>query len=80
MYILDLYCPKLKIAIEVDGGQHAEKESQEYDEIRSKYLKMQDIEVIRFWNNEVIQNMEGVLLKISEKVIPPDFSLKEEEG
>ena len=80
MYILDFYCPKLKVAIELDGGQHAEKESHEHDELRSKYLKMQGIEIIRFWNNEVVQNMEGVLLKISEKLITHGFPLKGGEG
>lgn len=79
MYILGFYCPTLKIAIELDGGQHAEKESHEYDELRSNYLKMQGIAVIRFWNNEVIQNMEGVLLKISERVTPPNLPFKKGE-
>lgn len=66
-YILDFYSPTLKLAIEFDGGQHAEKENQEYDEIRSNYLRAQGIEVMRFWNNDVMQNVEGILYKIAEK-------------
>lgn len=69
-YVLDFYSPAIKIAIELDGGQHAEKENQEYDEIRSNYLRAQGIEVMRFWNNDVMLNMEGVLYKITEKSNP----------
>lgn len=66
-YILDFYSPKQKLAIELDGGQHAEQDNREYDEIRSEYLRSQGVEVMRFWNNEVIENMEGVLHKIAER-------------
>lgn len=66
-YILDFYSPKLKLAIELDGGQHAEHDNREYDEIRSEYLRSQGVDVMRFWNNEVIENMEGVLQRIVEK-------------
>ncbi|MCL5774117.1 MAG: endonuclease domain-containing protein [Firmicutes bacterium] len=73
-YILDFYSPKLKLAIELDGGQHTEIENQEYDEIRSNYLKKQGIYVLRFWNIDIIQNIEGVLQKISE-ITPPNLPL-----
>ncbi len=66
-YILDFYSPKRKLAIELDGGQHAEHDNREYDEVRSEYLRSQGVEVLRFWNNEVIENMEGVLQKIAER-------------
>ncbi|KKU73646.1 MAG: hypothetical protein UX98_C0005G0022 [Parcubacteria group bacterium GW2011_GWA2_47_26] len=62
-YILDFYCPAQKLAIEIDGGQHAEAVQQQSDEHRSKYLAMQEIRVLRFWNNEVLQNLEGVWTK-----------------
>ncbi len=55
-YILDFYSPKLKLAIELDGGQHAEQDSMEYDEVRSEYLRSQGVDVMRFWNNEVIDS------------------------
>ncbi|PIQ93733.1 MAG: DNA-cytosine methyltransferase [Nitrospirae bacterium CG_4_10_14_0_8_um_filter_41_23] len=74
-YVLDFYSPTLRLVIELDGGQHSEQEQQEYDENRSEYLKLHDMEVIRFWNNEVMQNMEGVLVRIAEKVTPPDLLL-----
>ena len=68
MYIVDFYCPKLRLAIEVDGSQHAEKEKHEYDKERTVYLKHLDITVLRFWNNDVLNNIDEVLLSISEKV------------
>ena len=42
-YIVDFYCPKLKLAIELDGGQHAEEGNKEYDKIRTDYLKSMGI-------------------------------------
>lgn len=69
-YILDFYCPNLKLAIELDGGQHAEDERREYDKHRSEYLKTHGIEVMRFWNNEVLSNMDGVLIRIAERITP----------
>jgi very-short-patch-repair endonuclease len=69
-YVLDFYSPTIKLAVELDGGQHAEKDAQEYDKVRSDYLRAQGIEVMRFWNNDVIQNVEGVLYKIAERATP----------
>jgi very-short-patch-repair endonuclease len=50
-YILDFYCPSMRLAVELDGGQHNQSESKEYDAVRSEYLKAQGIEVIRFRNH-----------------------------
>src|SRR3990172_11285280 len=69
-YVLDFYSPTIKLAVELDGGQHAEKDAQEYDKVRSDYLRAQGIEVMRFWNNDVMQNMDGVLYTIAEKSNP----------
>ncbi len=60
-YILDFYCPEVKIAIELDGGQHGEEENKEYDDIRTNFLSTEKITVLRFWNNDVMNNIEGVL-------------------
>jgi very-short-patch-repair endonuclease len=59
-YILDFYCSKLRLAIELDGGQHAEDQKFLYDKQRTKYLQQKNIKVIRFWNNEVMYNLNGV--------------------
>ena len=78
-YILDFYCPKLRLAIEVDGGQHNEDLQKEYDKERTAYLSGNNIKEIRFWNNEVIENLEGVYQKILEhcSITPPaDSSTK----
>jgi very-short-patch-repair endonuclease len=74
-YILDFYCPKLKLAIELDGGQHLQDDNREYDAGRSVYLKSQGIDVMRFWNHEALSDTEAVLTQIAEKIhnhtIPP---------
>ena len=64
-YILDFYSPQFRLAIELDGGQHAE-EQREYDIQRTQFLESLGISVQRFWNSDVLKNIEGVLLKISE--------------
>jgi very-short-patch-repair endonuclease len=70
-YILDFYCPKVKLAVELDGGQHNQSKNREYDTSRSEYLKAHGIEVIRFWDNEVLLDVQGVLNKLFLKVTPP---------
>jgi very-short-patch-repair endonuclease len=59
-YIVDFYCPTIRLAIELDGGQHNEPRHQANDERRSQVLKTNGITVIRFWNNDVVENVEGV--------------------
>jgi very-short-patch-repair endonuclease len=56
-FILDFACVNHRLAVEVDGGQHNESEA---DERRTAWLESQDWRVIRFWNNEVLSNLEGV--------------------
>ncbi len=63
-FILDFYCHERKLAIELDGGQHNEQEQKEYDEARTEWLKEQGVEVLRFWNNEVLKMTEAVVEKI----------------
>jgi very-short-patch-repair endonuclease len=60
-YILDFYCPEIRLAIEVDGSQHIESE---YDEKRTDYLRQENVFVLRFWNNDVLSNLDGVYTKI----------------
>jgi len=72
-FILDFYCPQIRLAIEVDGGQHNEESSKEYDAQRSVYLKQKSIKIIRIWNNDVMKNIDGVydfLLKIVRELYP----------
>ena len=63
-YVVDFCAPRRKLIIELDGSQHLEQE--EYDEERTNYFRSQGYQVIRFWNNEVTNNMENVLLAITQ--------------
>ena len=60
-YILDFYCPAIRFAIEVDGGQHNFAEARKRDQERTKWLEKKGIRLIRFWNNDVMGNVDGVL-------------------
>ncbi|KQC09977.1 MAG: hypothetical protein APR62_02270 [Smithella sp. SDB] len=68
-YIVDFVCFEKRIIVEVDGGQHAMQK--EDDIIRDKYLRQQGFQVLRFWNNEVLQNINGVLEVIRESCLSP---------
>ncbi len=63
-YILDFYCPRLKLGIEVDGEIHKLPDQRAYDEQRSTDLARYGIRIIRFWNAEVMEDMESVLEKL----------------
>lgn len=62
-YIADFACLEVRLIVEVDGGQHSESET---DQRRTSYLQAQGFRVLRFWNNDVLGNREGVLRTISE--------------
>src|SRR5690348_3964464 len=68
-YILDFYCPKLRLAIEIDGGQHSEKLRKQYDAERTNYLVGNNITEIRFWNSDVVENLQGVYQKILQIIL-----------
>ena len=63
-YIVDFCCPDKQLIIELDGSQHAQQ--QQADKKRTAALKRQGYQVLRFWNNEVIENPDGVLARIAE--------------
>jgi very-short-patch-repair endonuclease len=68
-----------RLVIEVDGGQHADVT--DYDERRTEFLNREGSRVLRFWNNEVLQNREGVCERILEVLSEPHPSpLVGEEG
>ena len=75
VYIADFYCPKAKMVIELDGGQHYSNEGIEYDKTRDEYMSGLGLRVLRFTNTEVLGNIEGVIVKIMEKIpLNPPFS------
>ena len=63
-YIVDFYCPKSKLFIEVDGGQHYSFEGEEKDEKRDDYIRKAGIAVLRFSDREVLGRIDAVLEKI----------------
>jgi very-short-patch-repair endonuclease len=65
-FILDFYCPQLRLALEIDGDSHYNAYSAQYDEERTKKLEDLNISVLRFPNAEIMQNIEGVLEAISK--------------
>ncbi len=62
-YIADIACRRAKLVIEVDGGQHAESEA---DIDRTREIEAHGYHVIRFWNNDVLSNTDGMLTVIAQ--------------
>ena len=80
-YIVDFFCSSKQLVIELDGGQHAEQV--EYDTKRTAFLESKGYRVMRFWNNDVLQNIEGVygaIVKALEDTPPPRPSPSRGEG
>ena len=67
-YVVDFACIEKKLIIELDGGQHAE--ALEYDNERDAWLHSQGYTVLRFWNNELLNETESVLERIRLALSP----------
>ncbi len=67
-YVLDFACEELKLGIELDGGQHADAAAEAYDKRRSERLLQLGWKILRFWNNDVNDNIEGVLQVITASI------------
>ncbi|MGB3207663.1 MAG: endonuclease domain-containing protein [Crinalium sp.] len=65
-FIVDFYCAALKLVIEIDGDSHFTTEAKEYDEARTKVLEGYGLKVIRFTNDDVLNNLEGVCQQIEK--------------
>jgi len=79
-YIADFVCHARRLVIEVDGGQHS---GSERDARRDEWMAREGYRVLRFWNNEVLGNLEGVLDRIGREVAaapPPQPSPTRGEG
>ncbi len=72
-YILDFYCPKLRLVIELDGAHHANTKTKNSDQERTLNLESLNIHVLRFWNHEVLSNLTEILKTIAQyaKEVPP---------
>jgi very-short-patch-repair endonuclease len=64
-YVVDILCLEARLTVELDGGQHADEHC-----ARQQWLESQGYRVLRFWNNEVIENLPGVLVVIAEALTP----------
>ncbi len=65
-YIVDFYCPKTKLAVELDGEIHSTNEAREYDRKRSEFLHDHGITTVRFRNEEVFNDVDSVLQTIAK--------------
>ena len=74
IYIVDFICREKKLIIEIDGGQHNEPKNLEYDKQRSLYLESKGYRIIRFWNNEIDNNLTGVYQQLQK-----EFDIKEKQ-
>ncbi len=68
-YIVDFFCPRAKLVIEVDGSHHLVGETIEYDSIRDEYLSSFGLRVLRFTNTDVLTNIKGVVERIEEEIV-----------
>ena len=67
-YIVDFYCPKAKLVIELDGGQHFTEEGLKKDAVRDIWINSQGFTVLRFSDEEVLSDLDGVIEKIYENM------------
>ena len=71
-FVVDFCAPRKKLIIEVDGGQHLEQE--EYDTERTRFLESLGYTVLRFWNNDIMTDIEGVIRVILDTLDGGDIS------
>src|SRR3970040_1313227 len=65
-YIVDFVCLQKRLIIELDGGQHAQQS--DYDRERDGWLRDQEFDVLRFWNNDILRNIDGVMEMIAQSL------------
>jgi len=65
-YVLDFYCPRERLAVELDGAAHDHEQAAARDEARTRYIESLGIKVMRFENRDVMENLEGVLQAIKD--------------
>ena len=68
-YIVDFVSLENRLIVELDGGQHNELEGQESDKERTEWLEKKGYRVLRFWNNDVLTNIEGVYNTIRQALV-----------
>ena len=83
-YVVDFACMPAKLVIEVDGSQHGFNENIDKDERRTRWLSAEGYRVLRFWNNDIIDNLDGVLETLQSELekwpLTPPSPRKRGEG
>ncbi len=70
-YVVDFVCFEKKLIVEIDGGGHF---ASKRDKIRDKWFQQQGYRVLRFWNNDVLRNTNGVIQVIVKEISPSPYS------
>jgi very-short-patch-repair endonuclease len=70
-YIVDFYCPKAKLVVELDGSQHYEGVMLKEDKVRDDYMREHKLKVIRFSDRDVFENLNGVVERILREYVIP---------
>lgn len=63
-YVVDFYCPRAKLAIEIDGKSHSGAEAAEYDKERKEFIESAGVRIIRFTDEQVLKDLNGVVFAI----------------
>ena len=77
-YIMDFFCVELRLGVEVDGRFHGSTENIEYDLKRTVFLKEHGVELIRFWNDDILYDVDSVVMRLKQKIASIDNSPLEE--
>ena len=75
-FVMDFYCPIIKLCIEVDGDIHDELDVHQKDVLRTEFLEKQGIRVLRFNNEEIENNIDGVVNKIKEYIKTNQWNIR----
>ena len=67
-YVVDFYCPALKLAIEIDGDSHFQPGAEKYDIERQRHIESYGVHFLRFTNADIFENIDGVLDRIEEEI------------
>jgi very-short-patch-repair endonuclease len=67
-YIVDFYCPEQSLVIEVDGDSHADADQIVKDQLRDRYFQSLGLHVIRYFNDDIVKNLDGVLEDLAERL------------
>jgi very-short-patch-repair endonuclease len=71
-YIVDFVCHEKWLVVEIDGATHGADEAIRRDAIRTHRLQAEGYRVVRYWNNDIMTNLDGVLLDLASRIAPPD--------